>query len=669
MADSPRVILHLCEHFGGTEASLHGVARSFQWWFPLFDSSRFRMLLCSRKGPDKAHAEMVAAGLEPLTLGHGKFNPRNLTSLLRLMKQARVDLLHAHGFGACMWARLAGKIAGVPVIVHGRCNYGTVPPFMRPVERVLGPGTRLAFAVSESTRQYTIHKRHIPADRVRVLYNGIPPGRVTPAPPAWIESTRRELGAEQKMIVGVVGRLEPYKGLLDACEAIRALDDPRAVLWVVGDGSFESTLRARIQDHDLGDRVKLLGYRRDVAHLIQCFDLQLFPSHQEGTPNTLFEAIAAGNALVASTCDGQGEILEDGVTAELFSPGDVESMARGLKRLLDDPDLLHQRREAARELAQRFDGRHTVATMEAAYDELLSRPHRPRFRHRVEHAFTRLLRFPFRVLPHRASLNLGAGLALAAHQVFGWRREETQRRIQQVLPEKTPAEQKRIRREAVRNLGRNVAELYRADLLDEAWFQQNVEPGNAFETVEKAREAGKGVVVVVCHAGNWDLAGTYGCKKGLPTCFIARAQKNPLTYNTLVKARTQNGGTVMDRDDPGLFRKLLAFLKNNGVVVILVDIRARGEGEFFQFLGHPCRMSNGLGLLAAKSGAEIVPLFLHREKHKHVWKAFPPRRIPSGAPKPERHELLQSCLDILGEEVRLHPESYFWFNKRWVLEI
>ena len=65
-------VLQLCEHFGGREASLHGVARAFQWWLPAFDTRRFRVLLCSRKGPDKASAQMRAAGLDPLHLGFGK---------------------------------------------------------------------------------------------------------------------------------------------------------------------------------------------------------------------------------------------------------------------------------------------------------------------------------------------------------------------------------------------------------------------------------------------------------------------------------------------------------------------------------------------------------------------------------------------------------------------
>ena len=367
----PYTILHFCEHFGGAEASLHGVARAFQWWIPLYDPEKFRVLLCSRKGEDKAYEEMVASGLHPLTLGYGKHDPRNFTGLLRLMKREKVDLVHAHGFGACTWARLAGHLTRTPVIVHGRCNYGTVPLPQRPVERVLGPFTRYALAVSESTRRFTVEKRHIPADRVQVLYNGILLDRVPTADPAWIAAERERLGADRDVVIGVLGRLESYKGHLDAFEAMRRLEDLPAQLWVIGDGSEMSALREWVDQHGMGERIRLLGYRRDAVELIQCLDIQLFPSHQEGTPNTLFEALAVGNPVVASTCDGQGEILEDGVTASMFAPGDAEAMAQRLREMITDPGLRARRASAAKDKSKDFDGRKTVQRMEELYLSIL----------------------------------------------------------------------------------------------------------------------------------------------------------------------------------------------------------------------------------------------------------------------------------------------------------
>lgn len=379
MPESSRItILHVCEHFGGKEASLHGVARAFQWWLPSFDSTRFRVLLCSRKGHDKAADMMIQKGIQPMYLGYGKFDPRNVPRLMALMRREKVDILHAHGYGASNWARLAGRALRCPVIIHERCNYGTVPLYQRPMERLFGPWTRYAFAVSASTRQFCISKRYMPPDAVRVLYNGILLDQVPKAEPEWVQDFRRQRGIEaHHQVIGIVGRLESHKGHRDAFMALPKVlaTHPGARLWIVGDGAFEAELRARVGELGLEDKVDFLGFRTDVLRVIQCFDVQLFPSHMEGTPNTLFEALAVGNAVAASTIDGQGEILEHEQTGLLFAPGDAPAMAQCLNRLLTDAALNQKLRQQAQTRARDFDGLATVQTMEQTYARIWAEKH------------------------------------------------------------------------------------------------------------------------------------------------------------------------------------------------------------------------------------------------------------------------------------------------------
>ncbi|MCC5844176.1 MAG: lysophospholipid acyltransferase family protein [Verrucomicrobia bacterium] len=295
-----------------------------------------------------------------------------------------------------------------------------------------------------------------------------------------------------------------------------------------------------------------------------------------------------------------------------------------------------------------------------------------RIRHRIEYGIFLLMRGLLRGLPFPAASRFSAFLACQFQETFGWRKATTARRITEVLPETTPAEQARIRKQAARNLGHNFCEILNADKLDDAWVHEHIDDAAGTAALEKARESGKGVLLVITHFGNWDLAGTIVCRRGTPMCFIARAQKNPLTYQALQTARQQSGGLVLDRDDPKLIRKLLPFLADNGVVAILIDIRARGAGETHTFLNRPCRLANGLGLLAAKSGAAVLPVALYRAPDgKHVWHPAPLRFFPDDAPnkKAAKADLLQSCLDDLSPHILTHPESYFWYNKRWVLEI
>ena len=195
---------------------------------------------------------------------------------------------------------------------------------------------------------------------------------------AWVREEREKQGASDgAAVIGVVGRLESHKGHIDAFKALKQLltqvEIENVQLWVMGDGAYAETLKQWVTEHELDTHVKFLGFRRDARQLIQCFDLQLFPSHMEGTPNTLYEALAVGNAVVASTADGQGEILADGETALMFEPGDVERMRAQLLRVLADPELATRLKEASHALSRDFDGRKTLTTMEDTYEKIMAR--------------------------------------------------------------------------------------------------------------------------------------------------------------------------------------------------------------------------------------------------------------------------------------------------------
>ena len=370
-------VLHLCEHFGSRQASFHGVSRSFELWVPAYDKKRFRVLLCSRRGRfETADQRLRASGIQPLYLGYGKIDPRNLFKLMMLLRREHVDIIHAHGYGACTWGRVAGLLMRIPVIVHERCNYGTVPRFQRPIEWLLGRFTRYAFAVSESTRQFTIDKRYIPANVVKTLYSGIPLDPIRRVSPEWIEQFRREHGrSPSDKVLGIVGRLESHKGHIDTFKALQRMLKERSdvYLWIIGNGCYEDTLRRWVSEHGMNDHIQFLGYLADVVSAIQCLDIQVFPSHMEGTPNTLYEAMAVGNVVVASTSDGQGEILEDGKTALMFTAGDHEAMARQMLRLLSDAALRDSLRRNVLVRIRDFDMKRTIETMENTYEAIMAK--------------------------------------------------------------------------------------------------------------------------------------------------------------------------------------------------------------------------------------------------------------------------------------------------------
>lgn len=294
----------------------------------------------------------------------------------------------------------------------------------------------------------------------------------------------------------------------------------------------------------------------------------------------------------------------------------------------------------------------------------------PTRKHRIEHAALSGICYILRVLPYKAGLGLMTVLAAIAHFVFGWRKEMARERIRQVRSDLAEKEVRTTAWLSWRNLCFNAVETVRMPKLTPEWVDDHVDAGSCFEDLSRETKANPGVILVIPHCGNWDLAGVVCGLKGIKSAFIARKQKNELTYKLLMEMREELDGVVLDRDDPALIKKITSELHAHKMVAILVDLRARTPGRTYDLFGHKAWLTNGLGLMASRSGAAVVPAFLHREgKDKHVWRLGEFKTLADfGKGKPAREALFQWCLDEISPHVLRHPESYFWVNKRWVLE-
>lgn len=195
-----------------------------------------------------------------------------------------------------------------------------------------------------------------PGNRVAVIPNTVEP-RPTPAD-AEIAALRRQWGlqAEDGVILSV-GRLSPEKGHLDLITAFRqwlAVSPPqqRFVLLMVGDGPDRPRLEKAAAD--LGDRVRFLGHQADVWPLYFIADIFVLPSHSEGSPLVLLEAMAARRAIVATAVGGTPETVEDDVSAVLVPPRNVEQLSAALRQLSADRDRRDRLGRSALEALKRF---------------------------------------------------------------------------------------------------------------------------------------------------------------------------------------------------------------------------------------------------------------------------------------------------------------------------
>lgn len=371
-------VLHVCDKFGVAGSSIHGVSRLFSWWFPRYDPARYSVFLVGLKAAEPASLKLVEQGIPVTHLGRGKFDPRILGDLVRVAREKRARILHVHGYAAADFGRLAARRVGAKLVLHEHFADPRMPAYQGIADRLLAGLTDRAIAVSASTRDFLVRERHVPAARVRLIWNGAPLEEFAPVPRPAALALRRELGLpEDAPLVGIVGRVNAQKGhryLVEAAPRVLA-SVPAARFLVVGDGDLLEATRQQAARLGIADRFVFAGHRSDIPAVLGALDVFCIASTYEGTPLALFEAMAAGKAIVSTAVDGCREILEDRVSGRLVPAQDPAALADALVDVLADAGQRGALAENARKASLRYDIQECVRQMESLYDEILGERH------------------------------------------------------------------------------------------------------------------------------------------------------------------------------------------------------------------------------------------------------------------------------------------------------
>ncbi len=325
-------------------------------------------------------------GIRPILLpslqrGGGPLeNLKAFWGLYRLCRRLRPDIVHTHTGKAGAIGRVAGWLAGVPVVLHtfhGHVLKGYFPPWksrlLARIEGFLaGLSTRI-YALSPSQRQELADLGAAPLEKIRVLPLGLDLEPLTPPLPRG--RLRAEFGLpENALLIGCVGRLVAIKGhtvLLEAFRKIAGLH-PDARLLLIGDGELRGEIASRIRSLDLEGRVLLTGFRHDLAAVYGDLDLAVLASFNEGQPVALIEAASAGIPIVATRAGGVGDLLEDHEGALLVPPGDAGALTLALDKALTElPRLRSSAMKKAEFFRSRYDHRRLCRNLTRDYRELL----------------------------------------------------------------------------------------------------------------------------------------------------------------------------------------------------------------------------------------------------------------------------------------------------------
>ncbi len=293
--------------------------------------------------------------------------------LVRLLRDLRPDLLHAHLSHANLLGRFAARLAGVPRVVCSVHIMDLEHPW-----HVWLDGATIGFVdaevcVTESVRAFTRDVAGVPEARLLTIENGIDLAAVDAAPP----TPREDVGVPGTPFLLSVGRLRAQKGIDVAIRAAALLlRRRRRFRWVVaGEGKERPALEALVRELRVEDVFSLAGLRPDAIGLTKSCDLLVLPSRWEGMGLVLLDALASGRPVVATDIGGVRDVITHEEHGLLVPPEDPVALADAIERMLDDPALARATAERGRVMVR---GRFTVDRMVRAHEELYESFRNPR---------------------------------------------------------------------------------------------------------------------------------------------------------------------------------------------------------------------------------------------------------------------------------------------------
>jgi glycosyltransferase involved in cell wall biosynthesis len=349
---------------GGAETLLVELVRRM-------DRERFLPELCCLKRLDPL-GEVLAREIPTFTglLTH-KYDVSVLWRLTRLMRRRRIDAVVTVGTGGdkMFWGRLAAWLSGVPVICSALHSTG-LPDHVEFSNRLLAPLTDAFIAVAEPHACYLAANEGCPAEKIRVIPNGVDVERFHPRWPN--RALQQEWNLEPDApVAGIIAALRPEKNheMFLYVAALVQRNLPSARFLIVGDGPQRTHLEALAKSLGIAEAVRFVGTRSDVPEVLSLLHVVALSSHMEANPICLLEAMASEKPVVATRVGSVSETVLEGRTGYLVAPGDTHGMADRVLKLLTDRPWAAALGRAGRE---QVIAHWSVDRMVRGYEDLIS---------------------------------------------------------------------------------------------------------------------------------------------------------------------------------------------------------------------------------------------------------------------------------------------------------
>ena len=294
--------------------------------------------------------------------------------------RGRGVVVHSHGSKAGVLVRLAGRAAGANVVVHTIHGFAfhdyqpkLVKMFYVLVERLCARFCHCLIAVSRSTMRRGLEER-IGVRRQYVVINPAILDEHLQRNDFDARTKKKELGiGESSLVVGTVSCFKRQKAPLDFVEVAEIVHRafPEVEFVMIGDGILMDGVRRAVSLKGLEEVFHLLGWRHDVAEVVNVFDVFVLTSLWEGLPMVHAEAMCRSKPIVATRVDGTPEVVVEGENGFLAPPRDVKGLAEKVIRLLENDKLRKKMGETGKKMVSpRFTMDRLVSDVASLYDRL-----------------------------------------------------------------------------------------------------------------------------------------------------------------------------------------------------------------------------------------------------------------------------------------------------------
>lgn len=269
-----------------------------------------------------------------------------------------------------------------------------------------------------------------------------------------------------------------------------------------------------------------------------------------------------------------------------------------------------------------------------------------------------------RTLPEKIAYSLFDQLGVITLRRNGARIQRLRGNLQRVCPDKDPAAMDQLMQSAVSSYMRYWCDTFRSP----DWSKERISSTTTVtreELLTDPMRDGRGVVVALPHAGNWDHAGAYFCAMGFPLVTVAERLKPEALFNKFLEYRQNMGMEVLSTDSKAM-GTLMQRARDGALIALVADRDLSRSGVDVNFFGHPARMPAGAALLAVRTGIPLITAFVSYTKSGiHI--EFNSVTIPTEGAETERvSQVVQNCADYFAKGIASAPQDWHMLQRIWI---